>query len=95
MTAVVLAAALAVLVVGIAVLWHMDRREREMERQRALWRARSMRAHAGRCPWSGRLGQLVEGVEWVVQCPRCQEVFVAFGGGDELTLPEHADDRSR
>lgn len=94
MTAAVLAAALVVLAAGIGVLWNLDRREREMERQRAAWRARSLRAHQGRCPWSGRAGVPLDGVEWVVACPRCAEVFVSFSDVD-LTLPDHADDRSR
>ena len=94
MTAAVLAAALVVLAAGIGVLWGMDRREREMERQRAAWRARSLRAHQGRCPWSGKPGVALDGVEWVVACPRCAEVFVSFSDVD-LTLPEHTDDRSR
>lgn len=86
--------ALVLLAGGIAGLWWADQRERELDRQRAQWRARSIRVHAGRCPWSGRLGQVVDGIEWVIQCPRCNEVFASWSD-DWPVLPDHADDRSR
>lgn len=89
-----LAAALVVLMASTTVLWTLDRRERQVEQQRQQWRERSLRAHRGRCPWSGRAGVAADGMEWVVECPRCRNVFVSYSD-DSPILPEHNDDRSR
>lgn len=82
------------IVAGALCVWRLDQREREIERQRQGWRERSLRAHRGRCPWSGRPGIAADGIEWVTECPRCQGVFVSYSG-DSPILPEHTDDRSR
>ena len=95
MIAVVLALVLLLGACGVATLWVLDRRDQaEIERERERWRQRSLRVHQGRCPFSGRRGVGLDGVEWVMACPRCAEVFVAFDDTD-MTLPEHSDDRSR
>ena len=94
MIVAVLAAALVVIAASVTIVWRLDQREQEIERQRQAWRERSLRAHRGRCPWSGRPGIAADGIEWVTECPRCQGVFVSYDD-DSPILPEHTDDRSR
>lgn len=81
--------------VGVVMGWPVRKRMLEEQRlfeEQARWRARSRRAHAGRCPWSGRPGYPTDSI--LYECPRCGSVFVAGDPDRPNILPEHRDDRS-
>lgn len=96
---IIVTAALGLLAGSFAALWWAEIADRrKLAEDRLRWRSSRRRAHGGRCSFSGRPGfsheapaALGPGSSYVVECPRCCEIFVQR----TRTLPEHEDNRTR